>query len=594
MQQQQPKLDSVFELSTKPGVKRDGTDLDSSYWQYPEWVRFQRGRPRKIGGYRLLTDQLIGSVRHTHIDSRGAVNSLHTFSPWGIEKVLFSSTNVVSGIFNRTPLGFVVDQDYTWQSAAMFQSGGSGTPTLICSSTPDGSGGDGLSSDTAGGVYSGDITGTAVLTAVSDGAPITVSGGCCVLHPFLFLYGSNGLIRNSNANDISTATGWTIGGSNQANIANVAGTKIVRGIPMRGGGQSPAGLFWSLDSLIRVSFVGGLTIWRYDPLSVDVTVLSKASIVEYDNVYFWIGTDRFYMFNGVVQEIPNQMNMNWFFDNLNFEQRSKVWALKVPRFGEIWWFFPFGADAIECNAAIILNVRESTWYDTRITRSAGSPPQIYPSPLMLGEDRFSVVLRYTPTGGSFFVGEFITGLTSGAVGMIEKATSTTLNVTNLTGTFVNGENIEDTTHGGVDTGTLTEVPFEQTLTKLWQHETGTDRIEKQQVLAIKSSIQSNNIQWMTGGPGAEASSGVNAQLRLQRFEPDFIMSGPMQLTVQGRSYAQSELVVGETHTFNGSTEFIPLREQYRELSVKLESNVGGGDFQTGKILMTTEPGDERG
>jgi hypothetical protein len=64
----------------------------------------------------------------------------------------------------------------------------------------------------------------------------------------------------------------------------------------------------------------------------------------------------------VVKEIPNPMNQDYFFDNLNYTQRQKVWATKVPRFGEVWWFYPRG-DSTECNDAIIYNVRENTWYD---------------------------------------------------------------------------------------------------------------------------------------------------------------------------------------------------------------------------------------
>jgi hypothetical protein len=85
-------------------------------------------------------------------------------------------------------------------------------------------------------------------------------------------------------------------------------------------------------------------------------------VIEYDGIFYWIGTDRFLCYNGVVQEVENKQNNNYFFDNLNYAQRQKVWVSKVPRWGEIWWFFPNG-DNTECNDAIIYNVREKCWYD---------------------------------------------------------------------------------------------------------------------------------------------------------------------------------------------------------------------------------------
>ena len=65
------------------------------------------------------------------------------------------------------------------------------------------------------------------------------------------------------------------------------------------------------------------------------------------------------MFNGVVREVENNININFFFDNMNYAQRQKVFAMKVTRFGEIWWCFPKG-DSIEPNHAVIYNVRENT------------------------------------------------------------------------------------------------------------------------------------------------------------------------------------------------------------------------------------------
>jgi hypothetical protein len=581
---------NIFELGGKPGIRRDGTDLASDCWQDAQWVRFQRGRPRKMGGYSLITDQILGPVRAVFVDSRASGNTAHTFSTQGIERTLFSDTGDVTGISDRTPAGFVANADYTWQAASMFQSGGAGTPTLIACATPDGSA---IASDTAGSIYSGDVTGTAALTAVSDGSPITVSGGICVLQPFLFVYGSNGLIRNSNPNDISAATGWTLGGANYANIANVSGSKIVKGLPMRGGGQSPSGVFWALDALIRVTFVGGTKLWSYDTVSDDVTILSKNSVCQFDNTYFWIGIDRFFVYDGVARELPNDMNLNWFFDNLNFAQRQKVWALKVPRWGEIWWFFPSGSST-ECDQAVIFNVRQNTWYDTRLARSAGFPARVFASPVMTGELVTTTKLTYTPTAGAFSVNEQIRGLTSSATGTVARTTGTQLNLINVTGTFVSGESIIDTNKGGVDTGTLTSGPTSQSMTSLWRHEYGTDRVVRQNASAIQAYAVSSSIQWMTGGPLTDQGQGYNFQTRLLRVEPDFIMSGGMTLQVTGAGYAQSTQVTSSPVPFTASTEYIDLREQRRELALRFESNTLGGTFQMGKVLLTAELGDERG
>lgn len=581
---------NVFTLTSKPGVKRDGTDLDNEYFQEAQWVRFQRGRPKKMGGYRAMSSVVSAPVCGVTVHPNATDNLAHIFSHWGIQRLEFDPTGSGGGLIERTPAGFTYNANMNWQHDAMFNAGGGGGAVLVCAATPDM---DAIASDVAGKVYSGLIDDVAVLTPISDGGGnILVSGGCCVLQPFLFVYGSDGLIKNSNANDFSVATGWS--GTN-ANEVNVDALKIVKGLPVRGGANSPAGLFWSLCSLIRVSFVGGTTLWKYDPVSTQITVLSKSSILEYDGVFFWPGVDRFYMYTGVVQELPNAMSLNFFFDNLNYAQAQKVWALKVPRYGEIWWFFPSGTNT-ECDSAVIFNIRENTWYDTRCMRSAGYSAQVFRFPIAAGgeaeDTRDTTLLTYTVGIGAFAAGQTITGGTSSATGLLVRCLTGQLSVVSVTGgPFVNGETV--TNNDASATGTLTSAPQAQQLTTLWQHEYGRDKIKADSVTAVEAYFETNNFQWSTGGPVEETAMGANVSTRITRIEPDFISSGEMEVIVRGRGYANSAVKDSEPFLFDNTTQYVSMREQRREMSLRVRSNVAGGHFEGGRTLITVEPGDER-
>jgi len=364
---------------------------------------------------------------------------------------------------------------------------------------------------------------TGVVTVTFDNN-IAVSGGVVMLHPYLFVYGNNGLIQNCAAGDFSN---WV---SADANANNVATGKIVKGLPLRGGTTSPAGLFWSLNSMIRVTYapstVNGINFyWRYDLLTSQTSIMSSQSVIEYDGIFYWCGVDRFLSYNGVVQEIPNTANQNHFFDNLNYAQRQKVWCTKVPRWGEIWWFYPRG-DATECTDAIIYNVREKIWYD------AGQAPGARRS-----AGTFSEVFR-KPIWGSTDV--------------------------NTTGKYT-----------------------------LWQHETGTDEVYTTQVNAVRSSFTTNNLGWVTGGPGNPQLSGENRWLRLERVEPDFDMFGDMNLYVTGQGYADAVDQISEPYVFNKTTLKIDMREQRRLLRLKFESNTFNGDYFMGRVLLSADLGDER-
>lgn len=580
---------------SQPGVRRDGTPFSSGFYQDAQWVRFQRGLPRKIGGFRSINDIVDSPVRCVFIDSRNGQNRAHLFSPYGIEVVTFDNSGAGAGSVDRTPTSSFTPADYAWQADTLYDAAGSGTVYMVASAAPSMAA---IDDETNGFVYYGDVRTEdpfIVLTGDigSGSAPLKVSGGVVMLQPYCFLYGNNGLIQNSNANDITSSTAWTPTIGADANLVNVSSTKIVKGLPIRGGTQSPAGLFWALDSLIRVTFIGQPGVFRYDPMG-SISVLSSNAMVEYDGIYYWPGVDRFFMYSGVVTELPNDMNLNWFYDNVNILQRQKVWAITVPRWGEIWWLFPFG-DATECDHAVIYNVRERLWYDTRIERTAGTHSQVFTSPVMVGGgDQDTVLLNFTGLTGGFNIGDTVMGLTSGAVGVVLKSRSAALNLVNVSKKFKNGEVISNTTSSG--SATLSTVPEAQSVDVLWRHETGTDQILKDQVSAIEASFETSNFQFQTGGPVQDSPQGVETNTRLQRIEPDMNLpvGGSVEFVVRGTKYAQStEIVESQAYVADNTTEHIDFKEQRRLMSIKVTANTPGTSFELGRALLMIDTGDKR-
>jgi len=68
----------------------------------------------------------------------------------------------------------------------------------------------------------------------------------------------------------------------------------------------------------------------------------------------------------------------------------------------------------------------------------------------------------------------------------------------------------------------------------------------------------------------------------------------MSLYVTGRPYAQSQDQVSSAYVFDANTNKIDMKEQRRELRLRFVSNVVGGTYQTGRILLNADIGDVRG
>lgn len=599
-------------LKSNAGIKRDGTKFEGDFYVDGQWVRWQRGLPRKMGGYRSTQKYLQQISRgfsaftqqnfvYCHsgssstldrftIDASGnssvvvdrapvvvaatATVTLTGGAAGSVGMITVNSVNIMSGSVAFTtdlattatavaaninahtsspeytavavgpvitisaasaagsdPNGYVVAVTATtitftktdmangsfaltnsaqnlWMFDYQYDSSSNQNyiiahvaPNMQC-----------ICNDQGGQIFFGDVLGTADLTSVSLPPDANATGGIVSLHPYLFYYGSDGIIGWSKEGEPTNLTGSGSG------LARVWGQKIIKGFPLRAGsGSAPAGIFWAFDAVIRATFTGGATVFQFDVIATETSIMSPQCVVDYDGVFFWCGVDRFMMFNGVVREVPNQMNLNYFFDGLNQRQRSKVFAFKVPRFGEVWWCYPRG-DAIECTHAVVYNIRENCWYDTELPNGGRSAGQFNNS----------------------FAAPILTGVANDGSGY-----------------------------------------------KVWVQEQLTDEYDGPNIRPILSYFETSDITQLV--------QGKNEYLRITTIEPDFVQSGPMRVQVTGRANARAPEVFSTQFEFPETADvpheqIVMLKEQRRELRVRFESNAVYGDYQMGQIIAHLDSG----
>jgi len=596
-------------MATKPvkiaslaGIKRDGTKYEGDFYVDGQWCRFHRKLPRKMGGYKQLSNSVSGIATGIYSWSNNNILYLHIGSANYLEQITVGMDDfATSQTYDRTPLTFTKDGNNIWSMDAIYDPI-TASAALIAHASPSLAD---ISSDAALPIYGGPMNSIDRLVPIGGTSP-SVSGGVLVMHPYLTAYGSNGYFAWSAPDDL---TDWTV--ANGGGDAYVTAQKIVFGIVTRGGAaNAPSALLWSLDSLLRVSYVGGDATWSFDTLTDESSILSQQCVVEYNGVYFWAGVDQFMMYNGVVREVPNDMNLNWFYDNLNYNQRQKVYSFKVPRWGEIWWCFPFG-DAENCTHAVIYNVREQTWYDTILPnygRSNGQYAKVFQYPLMTGTTSINSILElgtlipgssYTDgtyyqvpliyTSGSTYIGG------SEATANIVVASGAVTSVT-LVNTGINYQvgdilTVASTALGGGGSGFKITV---NALTgySLWMHEKGLDENTGSLLTPILSYFETSDISL----PAANDSQ--NKSLRVVMIEPDFVQKGEMSVEVTGRANARSPEVSTDPQYFPEVTDGMPVQDQVvyfktirRQMRFKFISNAVGGDYQLGQTLAHIEPAD---
>lgn len=709
VQQDATQFTKIYTLSLPAGIKRDGTIFETNEYSDGVWCRFQRGQPKKMGGYRQIFNTHVGIYRGMIAQPNNGVNYIFagnyedlsvfttninyalgsgpyqanillgttyvnvksntttdivvegdvtTLFPPGTQVLFAQSTNPTIYEVNTVtysapdttvvlttamPAGTVtkmwvaespVNGDpengpyrTTWQFDAAFNPDGGELNILAHPGYNLLNIDNGEPTQVIVGAITPDSTENWDFVGLSDSAgqnptyqPISVDGGVCMLYPFIFVYGSHGYIANNNVSSIPadrTLYDWN---GPLANQVNVSASKIVKGMPMRGGTNAPSGLFWATDSLIRVSFNSQATsnYWSYDIVSSQISIMSSNSVVEMDGTFFWMGVDRFYLYNGQVAVLPNDKNINWLFDNINYSQRQKVWATKVPRYNEIWFFYPRGT-ATECTDAIIYNVKDKIWYDAGSAigaqRSCGYTTEIFPTPLWAGwnydpiySNPFTVIENPAslpaPLTNQFYLdGDQTTVFSPGSWVTAQKSSNW-----NTVYRVETSEHIYDTTIGtpGVTLVTmanyngsaLVEGSYVYNVTggySIWQHEFGQNAVTTNATYAVQSSITTSDISWISGSPGGESLVGLNRRMHLRRVEPNFLQSGDMTMTVLGRKFANGAAYIENSgpFTFSPQTGKIDMRVEHRLVRLKFESNTIDGNFEMGRLVITAEFGDER-
>ena len=583
--------ENIVQIKSLPGIKRDGTRFEGDQYVDGLWVRFQRGLPRKIGGYRSINKFLRGLVRTLHEYTQDSLTYIHGGSANLLERFYVDAGFNTSVIANRTPTTLVANANNLWQFDVDTALGGGlqlvaqVAPNLDC-----------ICNSTGGQIFTGDEFGTSPLVEVTSlPAVYSATGGIVALHPYTVVFGSDGFVMWSVPGDPTDFTGSGAGN------AFVTGQKLVRGMPLRGGpGNSPSGLLWSADSLIRMSYIGGTATFQFDTISAQSSILSAQSVIEYDGIFYWIGTDRFLSFNGVVREVPNTLNLNFFFDNLNYAQRQKVFAYKVPRFGEIWWCFPKG-DSPEPNHAVVYNIRENTWYDTPMPnggRGAGLFPTVFPKPLLTGvapQEAEATAVTVAVGGTGYAVGNVLTVVGGQYLIPVEVTVATVSGLgAVLTATISNAGMYSEvptnpvTVTGGAGSLATLNVTFDNPY-KFWVHEVGTDEIDGLNINPIPSFFETADISMPVMNQTSRA-------LQVLMIEPDFVQSGDMTVEVRGRANARAPEVTGAAKTIfetpqTPQEQVVYFKEQRRELRFRFTSNCVGGDYQMGLVLAHLQPGD---
>ena len=139
-------------------------------------------------------------------------------------------------------------------------------------------------------------------------------------------------------------------------------------------------LIWTDSALYSMQYLGAPYVWGFQILMDNISVISPNAVVTVNNVTYWMGQEKFYMYSGRVETLPCSLRQ-FIFDDINPAQNFQVFAGANEGYNEVWWYY-VSNDSVDGlpDKYVIYNYLDRVWYYGTMARSAwlGSGIQTYP------------------------------------------------------------------------------------------------------------------------------------------------------------------------------------------------------------------------
>jgi hypothetical protein len=197
---------------------------------------------------------------------------------------------------------------------------------------------------------------------------------------FVFCFGCNDigtttvdpmLVRWSNQED---AVEWTPAATNQAGSLRLSrGSEIVTALQAR-----QEILVWTDSAMYSFQYVGAPGVWGAQIVGETISIVSQNAVAYASGVSYWMGIDKFYMYDGRVQTLRCDLRQ-YIFNDINKDQFPQVFAGTNDGFNEVWWFY-CSSGSLVIDKYVVYNYREDIWYYGTMGRTAWleSGLQFYP------------------------------------------------------------------------------------------------------------------------------------------------------------------------------------------------------------------------
>lgn len=356
-------------------------------------------------------------------------------------------------------------------------------------------------------------------------------------------------------------------------------------------------LIWTDSALYSMQYLGAPYVWGFNILMDNITIISPNSAITVNNVTYWMGAEKFYIYSGRVETLPCSLRQ-YIFDNINQSQAYQIFAGANEGYNEIWWFY-CSLNSNQVDSYVIYNYLDRVWYYGSMARSAWFDSGIRPYPMAA-----NYIPAATFTGSISGTTLTVTNVSSGklAIGAVITGTGVTSGTTIVN--YISSSGGAGTYLVNTSQSTAsTAMTISGNVGRILYHESGVDNVEGLTPIPIDSYVQSSDF---------DIGDGHNFGF-VWRILPDVNFNGSnvnnpsVTMTIKprqnsGTAYGQADnpsvissnnYGVSSVYDIQQFTGQVYTRLRGRQMAFRIESNTLGVTWQLGSPRMDIRPDGRR-
>jgi len=351
-------------------------------------------------------------------------------------------------------------------------------------------------------------------------------------------------------------------------------------------------LIWTDAALFSMQYLGPPYVWGINLLMDNISIISPNAAITVNNVTYWMGVDKFYMYSGRVETLPCTLRQ-YVYTDINTSQYGQIVCGTNEGYNEVWWFYP-SADSLVNNRYVIYNHLERIWYYGTMDRTAWlDSPGLRTYPLGV----FSIQSSYLDTA----INSSITTISLVDASAYPNEGTITIDSEQITYTGKTNNVLTGCVRGVNGTTAASHIQYSSVGFKIPNqvmiHEFGNDDNSQSPAAPIEAYIESSDF---------DISDGENFGY-VWRMLPDLTFAGSnagspsVTLTVRPRQNSGSNYTAADSPTVT-RTSTIPIQQftgqvytrvRGRQMAFRLDSTELGVAWQMGAMRIDVRPDGRR-